>query len=50
MVNCNTLISACEKAQKPTRALQVFQVLKGERLVPDGVTNNALISACERCK
>ena len=43
----NDLISACEKAQSPTRAFQGFEGTQ-QGLMPDVITNKALTSACEK--
>jgi len=46
----NAVISACEKAKQPVKAMEFFERLKCGRIVPDVVTYNALISACEKGK
>ena len=38
----NALISACEKGKQPWRALEVFQALQRQGMVPEVFTHNAL--------
>ena len=45
----SALISACEGAQSPKRAFQVFDGMQQQGLMPNVITNNAFItSACEK--
>ena len=50
VVTFNALISACEKAKQPERALEVFDAMQQQGVVPNVITYNALISACEKGK
>ena len=44
------MISACEKGKQPERALEVFQAMQRQGVVPNVITYNAVISACEKGK
>ena len=44
------MISACEKGKQPERALQLFEAMKQQGVVPDEITYSALISACKKGK
>ena len=44
----NALISACEKGKQPERALNVFQAMAEQGVLPNVITYNALISTCEK--
>ena len=44
-VTYSALISACEKGKQPERALELFEAMQRQGLVPDVITYNALISA-----
>jgi len=50
IVTYSTLISACEKGEDLTKALQVFDYLQRHGIKPDIVTFSALISTCEKGK
>ena len=49
-ITCSALITACEKAQDPKRAFQVFDGMQQEGLMPDVIAYSALISACEKAQ
>ena len=42
--------SACEKDEQPEQALETFQAMQRQGVVPDLIICNALISACEKGK
>ena len=46
----SALISACEKGKQPERALEMFQAMQRQGMVPDIITHSAVISACEKGK
>ena len=48
IVTYSALISACEKGQDLTKALQLSEDLQRQGIKPTIVTYNALISACEK--
>ena len=50
VVTYSALISACEKGKQPEQALELFEAMKQQGVVPDVITYNALISACEKGK
>jgi len=40
-----TMISACRKGQRPEAALELFEAMKWQGIVPNEITYNAWISA-----
>ena len=46
----NIVISACEKGKQPERALEIFDMMQQQGIVPNVITYNALISAFEKGK
>ena len=48
VINYSAAISACEKGQKPKRALHLLQELQLRGILPDVITYNVAISACEK--
>ena len=44
----SALIGACEKGERPRRALELFQATRGRGYLPDVITYNALVRACEK--
>ena len=47
-ITYSALISACEKGKQPERALEVFEAMQLQGIVPNVITCNALISTCEK--
>ena len=43
----NVLLSACGKGKQPAQALEVFLGMQRQGMVPNVITYNPLISACE---
>merc|ERR1712226_1283361 len=51
VITYSALISACEKACEPEKALELFVEMQRRGLQPDVITYSALISACGKaCK
>ena len=48
VITYNAAISACEKGQKPQRALHLLQEMLLRGLLPNVITYNAAISVCEK--
>ncbi|MBW8831171.1 MAG: hypothetical protein JF606_17460 [Burkholderiales bacterium] len=48
VITYNALISACEKAGKVERALEIFEGMRAAGIIPNVITYSALISACEK--
>ena len=46
MITYSALISACEKGTLPQRALQLFEAMLYQGLLPNVITYSALITAC----
>ena len=50
VITYSALISACEKGKQPDRALELFEAMKQQGVIPNTITYSALISACEKGK
>ena len=40
----------CEKGNQPKQALELFETMEEQAVLPDVITYSALISACEKDK
>ena len=47
VITYTALISACEKGNGLTSAMDVFRAMQEQHVHPDVITYNALISACD---
>ena len=50
IITYNALISACDKGRQPEQALEVFETMREQVVLPDVITYSALISACKNGK
>ena len=52
VITYSALISACEKGKQPERAVELFDAMKRQSVVPNVITYrySALISACAKGK